>query len=83
MGIYLIFSAGGPPIGGMISSTEGSPRPYWLYYFTVDAIDAAIERIKAGGGTVLHGPHEVPGGAWIVNAMDPQGAMFALVAGSR
>jgi len=28
--------------------------------------------------TVLNGPMEVPGGDWILNAMDPQGAAFAL-----
>jgi uncharacterized protein len=26
---------------------------------------------------------EVPGGAWIINGIDPQGAMFALVAPKR
>jgi hypothetical protein len=25
------------------------------------------------------GPHEVPGGQWIILGLDPQGAMFALV----
>jgi predicted enzyme related to lactoylglutathione lyase len=28
---------------------------------------------------VLNGPMEVPGGAWIIQGADPQGAMFALV----
>jgi predicted enzyme related to lactoylglutathione lyase len=27
----------------------------------------------------LVGPHEVPGGGWIVQGIDPQGAMFAVV----
>jgi predicted enzyme related to lactoylglutathione lyase len=35
--------------------------------------------VKAGGGQVLNGPMEVPGGDWIVQALDPQGAMFAVV----
>ena len=34
---------------------------------------------RDGGGQVLNGPMEVPGGGWIVQCMDPQGAMFALV----
>jgi hypothetical protein len=29
------------------------------------------------GGQVLMGPHEVPGGSWIVQALDPQGAVRA------
>jgi len=32
---------------------------------------------------VLHGPQEVPGGSWIGNCLDPQGAAFALVSRSR
>ena len=35
--------------------------------------------MTAGGGTVLNGPMAVPGGGWIIQALDPQGAMFALV----
>ena len=38
--------------------------------------------MKAGGGQILEGPLEVPGGSWIVRCTDPQGAMFAL-AGKR
>lgn len=39
---------------------------------------AAAERSKAKVGEHLYGPMEVPGGDWIVNATDPQGAMFSL-----
>lgn len=53
--------------------------PLWLFYFIVGDIDAAVARVTAGGGTVLNGPMEVPGGGWIIQALDPQGAMFALV----
>jgi hypothetical protein len=27
----------------------------------------------------LNGPVQVPGGGWIINGQDPQGAMFSLV----
>jgi predicted enzyme related to lactoylglutathione lyase len=46
-------------------------------------LDAAVAKIHAGGGKVLMGPHEVPGGSWIVNCTDPQGAFFSLVAPQR
>ena len=39
--------------------------------------------MKAKGGEILFGPMEVPGGAWIVQGRDPQGAEFALVAAKR
>ena len=55
----------------------------WLFYFNVEAIDAACARIGENGGQVLNGPMQVPGGSWIVQGTDPQGAMFALVAPSR
>ena len=32
---------------------------------------------------VHYGPHEVPGGSWIVNCSDPQGATFALLGPRR
>ena len=50
----------------------------WLVYFRVPDVHAAAERVKANGGQVVNGPMEVPGGDWIVQAMDPQGAMFAM-----
>jgi predicted enzyme related to lactoylglutathione lyase len=40
--------------------------------------DAALARIAEAGGTVVQGPMEVPGGAWIAQARDPQGAFFAI-----
>lgn len=83
MGTYQLFSAGADPIGGMMTKTDAIPAPFWLYYFTVDAVDAGAARVNAKGGKVLFGPQEVPGGMWILQCMDPQGAMFALVAPRR
>ena len=85
MGTYQLFaaSAGGPAIGGMMIRPPEVPQACWLYYVNVSAIDAAVERIKAAGGQVVSGPMEVPGGSWIVQGLDPQGAVFALVAPVR
>jgi predicted enzyme related to lactoylglutathione lyase len=83
MGIYQLFAAGGVPIGGMMNKPPAIPSPVWLYYFNVEAADAGAARVSKNGGQVLMGPHEVPGGSWIVQCMDPQGAMFALVAPKR
>ena len=47
-------------------------------YFRVPDVHAAADRITANGGKILNGPMEVPGGDWVVNAMDPQGAAFGL-----
>ena len=78
MGTYQLFSAGGQTIGGMFTKPPMVPVPFWLYYFNIGDIDAAAKRVKAGGGQILDGPFEVPGGSWIAQCTDPQGAIFAL-----
>jgi predicted enzyme related to lactoylglutathione lyase len=67
----------------MMTRPPQVPAAYWGYYIRVPAIDAAATRVTAGGGRILNEPMEVPGGDWVVNAMDPQGAMFSLVAPGR
>jgi predicted enzyme related to lactoylglutathione lyase len=75
---YRSFSSGGLTIGGMYTKRPGRLLPFWLLYFNVEEIDAAVERVKAGGGRVFEGPDELPGGSWIARCADPQGAAFAL-----
>jgi predicted enzyme related to lactoylglutathione lyase len=82
MGTYQIFTIRGTPSGAMFNSPAAQTARYWLYYFNVDDIDEAVRRIGDAGGKVNHGPVEVPGGGWIVQASDPQGAAFAVL-GSR
>ena len=83
MGKYRIFAAGGDQAAGMMNKPAEMPVGAWGYYFVVEGIDAAAERINANGGKVLMGPHEVPDGSWIVQGLDPQGANFALVSAKR
>jgi predicted enzyme related to lactoylglutathione lyase len=75
---YQLFSAGGLTVGGMFTKRPEEPLPFWLFYFNVEDIDAAVERVKAGDGQVSEGPLELPGGSWIARCVDPQGATFAL-----
>ncbi|MBX3497991.1 MAG: VOC family protein [Alphaproteobacteria bacterium] len=81
MGLYHLF---GPPdadmpMGGMMTKPTEVPVPFWTYYMQVGPIEAATQRVRDAGGQVLMGPMEVPGGDWIIQGMDPQGAAFALV----
>ncbi len=78
MGTYQLFNHDGAEIGGMMG-LGNAPVPCWLPYFGVDSATDAIERIKSLGGTVIHGPTEVPGSAYIAIAHDPDGAYFAVV----
>jgi predicted enzyme related to lactoylglutathione lyase len=78
MGTYQVFAHGGQDIGGVMG-LGNAPVPCWLPYFGVGEVKGAMDRIRAGGGIVVHGPQEVPGGAVIAIARDPQGAHFAVV----
>ena len=80
MGTYQLFNRGTRMMGGMMNKPKelGHVPPHWAIYFRVDDIDEAAARVTANGGAILNGPIEVPGGDWIVNAADPQGATFSL-----
>jgi uncharacterized protein len=82
MGIYRLFDEGDHKEmgdGGMMTKAPHIPVACWNFYFQVHSIKSAVERVNAGGGKVLNGPMQVPGGGWIINGQDPQGAMFSLV----
>lgn len=80
-GTYFMYTHadGEKSMGGLSNAAKAmSAPPHWLYYVTVDDLDAALERTKSHGGKVLNGPMEVPGDERIAHCMDPQGAAFAL-----
>jgi predicted enzyme related to lactoylglutathione lyase len=84
MGLYQLFATGdGPAVGGIMTKTPDTPVAHWLFYVNVDGADAALGRVREAGGQVLNGPMQVPGGSWILDCRDPQGARFALVASRR
>jgi uncharacterized protein len=79
MGIYQEYGRFGRSLGGMYKKPADMPfPPHWLVYVRVPDIAASVAAAKAHGGTVLHGPAEVPGGGLIAQLLDPQGAAFAL-----
>jgi uncharacterized protein len=78
MGGYQRFSVDGRTIGGICDKPATVPEPFWLFYFNIGDIEAAAERVKAGGGQIVEGPFETPGGNTVARCTDPQGAMFAL-----
>jgi predicted enzyme related to lactoylglutathione lyase len=83
IGVYQTFSTGNGPAGGIMTKMPEAPAPFWLYYFNVEAIDAAVARVKGAGGQICLEPHQVPTGQWIAQCTDPQGAMFGLLAPKR
>jgi predicted enzyme related to lactoylglutathione lyase len=84
MGHYQLFSAGADgDFGGIMTKPAVIPAPYWNFYWTVEGVQAAARRIEEAGGAVINGPHQVPGGAWIVQGRDPQEAVFALTSATE
>ena len=77
MGVYQTFTADGALTGGMMNNPHLPPT--WLFYFNTGDIDAAVTRVKNGGGAIQLEPMQVPGGQWAVTARDPQGVMFGLL----
>ncbi len=78
MGTYRIFGDGETQWGWMMDKPDNVPASSWGYYVNVESVDAAAEQVKARGGQVVMGPMEVPGGSWVMQGIDPQGAVFAL-----
>lgn len=76
MGMYLIYGLGEVAFGGMMTM-KGGPGPAWLSYVHVKDVNQTAKKVKSAGGKIVIEPMEVPGGDWIVQAVDPQGAMFA------
>jgi uncharacterized protein len=66
-------------IGALLPKPAEMPVPMWSYYFHVADIDVAAKAVADHGGQIFYGPAEVPGGAYIISGMDPQGAAFNLV----
>ena len=79
MGKYRFIQNGPTTIGAIMRKPPQLPVSLWTYYVGVDDIDRAAEAITSGGGQILNGPMEIPGGEFALNAMDPQGAPFGLV----
>jgi hypothetical protein len=78
MGVYQMFGRGGGiPNGGIMKPPPGAPAA-WMPYALVKDAKAAAATATTNGGKIVNGPMEVPGGDWIAQGIDPQGAMFAV-----
>lgn len=81
MGEYRIMQNAGQDFafGAFMQKPQAMPVSLWTYYFRVPDIDVAVDYIGANGGQVINGPNEIPGGDFVLNAMDSQGAPLALI----
>jgi len=82
VGIYTIWKVGEAMVGGMIDlnalEMPAEIPANWLVYFTVEDVDATVEKLQSGGGSVMNGPIDIPVGRFAVVA-DQFGAAFAVM----
>ena len=80
---YGEFMVGDRVVGGAMPMTPDRFPPevpeHWLVYFAVDDVNAAVATIKANGGTTMMDPFDAGEVGTMVVAMDPQGAVFAVI----
>lgn len=79
MGDYKFIQKDGVGIGAIMKKPPPVPMSGWTYYIGVEDIGRAAALVTAGGGQILFGPMEIPGGEFSLHGMDPHGASFGLV----
>ncbi|QNN68453.1 VOC family protein [Sphingomonas lutea] len=79
MGKYQFVQHNGVMIGAIMPRMPDVPASMWNFYIGVEDIDRGADAVRSGGGQVVNGPMEIPGGEYALNAIDPQGALFGLV----
>jgi uncharacterized protein len=70
-------------LGAIMAKPADMPVSAWTHVFRVADIDEAAAAIAKNEGQIVRGPQEIPGGDFSLNAIDPQGAHFALVGGRK
>jgi predicted enzyme related to lactoylglutathione lyase len=83
MGDYSFIQQDGVGIGAIMRKPPQVPSSMWTFYIGVDDIDRAAEAVTQGGGQILQGPMEIPGGEYALVGLDPQGASFGAVGPRR
>ncbi|MBC7987684.1 MAG: VOC family protein [Sphingomonadaceae bacterium] len=76
-GDYQFLNSGGETFGAAMEGSGDRP-PGWTYCFRVPDIDEAHRRVSSAGGAPAHDPVQIPGGEWVFEARDPEGARFYL-----
>jgi predicted enzyme related to lactoylglutathione lyase len=73
------FAGSSRSIGAMTSAArQPHIHCHWLYYFAVDDLDRALDRVSAQAGRIFYGPAPFPDGGRVVVGEDFHGAAFAL-----
>lgn len=79
-GTYLMWTANGVPIGGVVvvsSEMKGIP-PHWMAHVSVANVDDSVRQVVALGGQILTPAMDIPTVGRYAVIADPQGAAIAL-----
>lgn len=76
--IYTAINVGGGTGGGMMQQQMPGAPSSWLAYVLVPDIEAATEKARGLGATIVKEVTEVPNMGWISILRDPTGAMLGL-----
>ncbi|HEY2900044.1 MAG TPA: VOC family protein [Polyangia bacterium] len=63
--------------GGLLAAKPGAPSG-WLLYMRVDDVEAATQKARDLGATILASKELVPDTGWFSLCVDPAGAAFGL-----
>jgi predicted enzyme related to lactoylglutathione lyase len=79
---YTIWKVNGDNVGGMMEMDDeyfpSEIPPHWNVIFAVADCDATAAKARELGGTVAHGPMDMPIGRF-ASLVDPQGAHFTVM----
>jgi len=79
---YTLIRLNGRLIGGLVDQTRLQTKvdiSQWVSLISVADIDAAVDRLLAGGGKIITEPTDVADRGRLAVVIDPQGALFSLV----
>lgn len=80
---YDVLLAAGRPVGGMLgldaAMQQDGAGPAWVGYVAVDALAAAMDKVRAGGGQVLMEGMAIPGMGRFALVANPDGVPLYLM----
>lgn len=80
---YILGMKDDTPIVGIMdmnqSSDDDTAAPFWMSYFSVNDVDAAVDATLAAGGKLKLAPFDVPNTGRIAAVVDPMGALLGLM----
>jgi predicted enzyme related to lactoylglutathione lyase len=84
---YTMWTSGGVPFAGIFrlgpeQRQRGIP-PNWMPYVEANNVDETARQATSLGGSVMHGPEDIPGTGRFAVLQDPQGAVFGIYKSSR